>query len=146
MSITIRPRKKTHKVWTTYVCATSYTTCTHIVVRQGPKQCVLHCSLLVSLWEWFVGKVGELTLRWADNNRISKNTFYGSHGLSVWLITPRYEFRLTGDWTTLWQLETHNAMRTVHKDDKTMVRPSVVSLSGKDALLSFLQEKRRVIC
>lgn len=104
-----------------------------------PKQSVLHRSLLVSLWGWFVGKVGELTLRWANNNRRSQNTFWGLHSLSVWLITPGMG---SADWrlnnlhrVTWWQLETHDAIRSVHEDDKATVHPSVVSYR-KSLLLS----------
>lgn len=128
-----------------HICAHKDVHClysTHAVVCESPKLCALHRSLLVSLWEWFVGKVGELTLRWANNNRISKNTFCGSHSLCVWLITPGMS---SADWrlnnlhrVTWWQLETHNAIRTVRKDDKAMVRPSVVFLTGKDTVLLLL--------
>lgn len=117
---------------------------THTHTGQSPKQHVLHRLLLNSLWEWFLGKVGELTRWWANNNsnRIYKNTFCGSHCLSVWLITPGMS---SADWklsnlrpVTSWQLETHNAIRTAHKDDKAMVHPSVVFLTGKETLLLFL--------
>lgn len=123
--------------YTHYIYSPHTYTYTHTYKRTSlhwiPKQCVLHRSLLGSLWGWFVGKVGELTLRWANNNRISKNTFRGSHCLSVWLITPGLS---SADWrlsnlhrVTPWQLETHNTIRTVYKDDKVVVHPSVVFLT-----------------
>lgn len=146
MSITIRPCKNTHEVWHTYARVKTYTTYILCVHRSLPKQCVFHRSLLVSLWEWFVGKVGELTLRWANNNRIFKNTFCRLHSLSVWFITPSMG---SADWrlnnlhrVTWWQLETHSAIRTVHKDDKAMVHPSVVFLTGKDSLLLYCSCKK----
>lgn len=36
------------------------------------EQCVILRSLCASLWEWFVGAVGELTRWWANNNRMSQ--------------------------------------------------------------------------
>lgn len=101
---------------------------------QNPKAACASL-LLVALWEWFVGKVGELTHWWANNHRKSKNTFSGSHRLSVWLIAPGMT---SDDWrlsnlhpVTWWQLEAHDAIRTAHEHDKAVVHPSVVFLYWK---------------
>lgn len=137
MSVTIGSCSNTHEVRSTYARASTYAgyTANTCIVLKIPKQRALHRSLLVALWEWFVGKVGELTHWWANNHRKSKNTFSGSHRLSVWLIAPGMS---SDDWrlsnlhpVTWWQLEAHDAIRTAHEHDKAVVHPSVVFLYWK---------------
>lgn len=115
--------------------AQSYSPYTNTVVLLSPEQCVLHCSLLVSRWEWFVGKVGELTLWWANNNNtLPKNTFSGSHHLCVWLITPG----MSSGWLETEQLAPCHSTTTPNphwhkgRDDKATVHPSAVFLTGRD--------------
>lgn len=145
MSVTIGSCSNTHEVRSTYARASTYAgyTANTCIVLKIPKQRALRRSLLVALWEWFVGKVGELTHWWANNHRKSKNTFSGSHRLSVWLITPGMS---SDDWrlsnlhpVTWWQLEAHDAIRTAHEHDKAVVHPSVVFLywKKKDAHCSW---------
>lgn len=116
-----------------HIC-TIYSPHTCMVVLLSPEHCVLHCSPLVSLWEWFVGKVGELTLWWANNNNtLSKNTFGASYHLLVCLITPG----MSSGWLEIEQLALCHLTATQnphwHKDhdDKATAHPSAVFLTGR---------------